>query len=699
MSETIETAKQPNALQPEEPTPKPKSSFNRRQFFGVSSAAAAFLAMPAKAIAKTTTTLPATKTNVCQPEALPYEFEAFCEPHTVMSQNGIAKLEFDVYETQVRLKRKDSGEVEDVKTRTYNGQIPGPTISLNPGDRIEINLRNYLPPNQGQHSLDCPSDFNTTNLHFHGLHVSPNSLCDSAGNSILSSDDVIYKLDPSTNGTYTEHPYCVWLPKDHAPGTHWYHSHLHGSTAIQVSNGMLGAIIIKEPHENKIVDNSDDKVFVMQEIVGEGDASIYCQKANQVPGEFLINGILRPTITVQRGKIQRWRFINGTASPRGLMQLRLVKDVFGICDPRQDPCSCTANDPVEMNLIAVDGISFYGKAPQPILGWDMSPGNRADFLVKLTEPGLYKIFKDAYSGFGNNASVKSKQILAYVYVPEEGPVFDDPLPPLIPGHLPRYLWPIQPNEFSNAPGAYNQDNPREIAFSLVGKGGQKGGGYYVNSELYDPDKIDVDVELGSSEVWRLTNIEHQEDNPNDPHYPYDPLPEKLQEKGYGYIGGSPHPFHIHVNPFQLVGDLIDPNGPNDSSNWRWWDTIAVEPDRPNNPEKGKPRIIWNRFSDYPGAYVFHCHILIHEDRGMMQNVRVKPTASNPGIPPCTSSTGEQAWPPGAEVCEDYLKLGVRIPPPNHANVRVPDCDTCETPSSTKSGGAKKRKGRGKKRKR
>jgi len=73
-----------------------------------------------------------------------------------------------------------------------------------------------------------------------------------------------------------------------------------------------------------------------------------------------------------------------------------------------------------------------------------------------------------------------------------------------------------------------------------------------------------------------------------------------------------HPFHIHVNPFQVVkrGDVEVP-----VSDRIWQDTVAVDP--------GIPLKILHRFEDYNGTFVLHCHILIHEDQGMMFDVKVK----------------------------------------------------------------------------
>jgi FtsP/CotA-like multicopper oxidase with cupredoxin domain len=78
-----------------------------------------------------------------------------------------------------------------------------------------------------------------------------------------------------------------------------------------------------------------------------------------------------------------------------------------------------------------------------------------------------------------------------------------------------------------------------------------------------------------------------------------------------------HPFHIHINPFQIVEIVDKVNGKTytPDGDLIWQDVIAI-------PPKGGSVRIRSRFADFTGTYVLHCHILAHEDRGMMQLVRV-----------------------------------------------------------------------------
>jgi FtsP/CotA-like multicopper oxidase with cupredoxin domain len=581
----------------QDPTP---SSLNRRVFLGAGVSAAAAFAMPSAAKAKTYK--PAQISNPVLKQSTAPIYRPFVEPKAVFTQNnGKVTLGFVAEQTPVQVPQPD-GTYQSVVVRNYNNAIPGPTIYVDPGDIIAITLQNNLPspdPTCVNPVPNTPNCFNTTNIHFHGLHVSPSSYTDPSSGQVISSDDVLFEMAP---GEY--HQWCIWLPQFHAPGTHWYHSHKHGSTGIQVANGMAGALIIREPGQNSIVDSNNDFVWLLQEAASATD-NVY---NGVTTGQFLVNGVYQPTHTIHsptmQGTLQRWRFINASATPKGLMNLKLYK-----CDAN----NCTT--PASMYLMAVDGISFYGKKAREIStsGWNLAPGNRADFLINL-EPGNYQLVKDLYQGNGapgGNAGV-TPTVLAYIKVlPPILPPKPMPLPPIfdpkndiIPGQFPPYLQPIQGNEIVN--------NTTAIKFFIQAKGN-----YQIDGQQYS-GCISHTAKLGTAEEWTLIN------NGN----------------SGSASGGSAHPFHIHVNPFQLVGAppeiaLINPALPDTPDNRIWWDTIAVEPGT-GTSQFGTPVLnnvkIWQRFSDYPGEFVLHCHILIHEDQGMMQNILIQDNGK--GIGPC-----------------------------------------------------------------
>lgn len=601
------------------PDPKPDARIGRRQFLIAGSGLAAALSAPGWAQAQTAPVPGGSEPTGGNPPAPPSPdlkpLKKFQEPTAIASRQGVATVDLRLESVVFNYEIAAGSTPVSVCTRSYNGLIPGPTVMLDAGDRVELQLSNTLVGDGPEAKLNAPNMFNTTNIHFHGLHVSPRSY-GKDGESTLSSDDVLYELHPrdSVDKPIPSHQWCVWLPDFHAPGTHWYHSHCHGSTGVQVSNGMAGAIIVREPEPVlNMVGETEDKVWLLQEIRQPDKPLTQCpavlndkldftedSQVYQGAGtwNFLVNGLYQPMVTIKAGQNQRWRFINATSTPRGLMTLKLAR----ANGPDDINAKVAESDLVDLYLIAVDGISFYGKPPEPIgpsnqrspqrLSWELAPGNRADFLVNLPA-GYYKVIKDYGGGQGKTLKGElSPQVLAIVEV--QASVFNEKIPARVPGFLERfpYLKPIATEELRKNDAG--QILNRNVVFSTAKAVGA--GNYKVNQSIYAPDCANIQVNLGSCEEWTLTTQE-----------------------------GAFHPFHIHVNPFQLVGDKIDPEGPDDPSNWRWWDTIAV----PRN----QILRIRNRFADFAGGFVIHCHILIHEDQGMMMNVVVQETDQEKGALP------------------------------------------------------------------
>jgi FtsP/CotA-like multicopper oxidase with cupredoxin domain len=168
---------------------------------------------------------------------------------------------------------------DELELRTYSGCLTSPLIDARPGETLHIALHNELDPNDPTCGatpapyLQLPVGvgcFNTTNFHSHGLHVSP------SGNS----DNVLRTMPPAA----APYPITIAIPKDHPAGTFWYHAHMHGSTAVGVSSGDEGVLVVRGTRDwahrasnNGIVDvdtilhGADqvpftDTVFLLQQI-------------------------------------------------------------------------------------------------------------------------------------------------------------------------------------------------------------------------------------------------------------------------------------------------------------------------------------------------------------------------------------------------------------------------------------------------
>jgi len=238
----------------------------------------------------------------------------------------------------------------------------------------------FIQESKGVYLGTTPASFNTTNLHFHGLHVSP------TGNS----DNVLLDIVPQSHLRYE-----VKLPATHPIGSYWYHAHAHGSTAIQVGSGMAGAFIIEDdpktiPSSLRAA-NKGEKVFVLQTILyneagrldqitalfPDPDKPTH-QNCCGIEGTWscskrriTINGQIVPVITMKRGEVQRWRLID-TAFREGI--------AFSV-------------EGHDLHEIALDG-NYLGrvdtwKAGTPI---DLQPGYRSDVLIKASmKSGDYEI--------------------------------------------------------------------------------------------------------------------------------------------------------------------------------------------------------------------------------------------------------------------------------------------------------------------
>jgi FtsP/CotA-like multicopper oxidase with cupredoxin domain len=544
--------------------------------------------------------------------------------------------------------------------------FPGPTLHLNratderPGDAFQILLQNYLPPsnedcvwekgncdcsdpnNQPQccqlvtkpNGMNCFHGDNTTNLHFHGTHVSPQSPQDFVLLQLTPfgtpKGSVMHGKDYEVTG---EFQYAVNpLPKNQSEGTHWYHPHKHGSTAEQVGNGMAGGIIIEGPFDKWLQGQYDnrlrEKLMVVQQV---HDLNFTTKQGtfNPIP---LINGQLVPQVTMFRGEVQRWRFVNANIDATA----QLVIDFNGVDD-----------NSIQAKQIAMDGVQFSPKnyECQPLLdatpcdgkisdlAFQFSPGNRADFLVKA--PDAIGEFFVPYEVFGNVqeqgtrplatralrspdriqraltrqsldaiAPGTSQPALLSINVVDCPPVlvnctmeFPASLPP-----LPPFLRPITPKgepqqvQFQILkPDGTQQKNPAPdgiFGIWVKGQNGDKQQQFREDcaafTEVLDPD---------GGEEWHVS----QNLTRNAPF----------------------HVFHIHINPFQVVSTADAAGKTITYPEPIWMDSITLPSNQnPNDPENPKGQIvIRQRFEDYTGLYVLHCHFLGHEDRGMMLSVQ------------------------------------------------------------------------------
>jgi len=508
--------------------------------------------------------------------------------------------------------------------------------------------------NANQHHPDCMHGDNTTNLHLHGTHISPQS----------PQDYVLLELHPGGDKGKTLHAMTARsnlqvgtfqyrtdpFPYTQAEGTHWYHPHKHGSVALQVANGMPGALIILGPFDKWLDDyyakkgtKLDEKLLVAQQIeegtnlFGKGGAP-----------KVLINGLANPKLTVQAGEVQRWRVVNATMQKAGQLTITFPAGAQAV-------------------QIAQDGVQFAREtyAKQPLLTngkFSLSPGNRADFLVRMPPtPTKVHMTETVLGNLSARARQKIQQrdreakalaasneaeapiLTLEVVEPPKGGANVKAVPSGFPSEaewpaMPPYLKNIEPSEIKGR---------QDLTFSMVsettgpptdGAAGDPSTVFLINDRQYCPDCVNVTTLLGTADEWRIENSSSQQ-----------------------------HPFHIHTNPFQLVEQWGTIDGQLTSVKYDppiWFDTIALPTPTSQDVDAGpiwnnddakvkcpgvcqKTKGVWNgnwkttvegkmsvcgctfngyvkllhRYLDFTGEYVLHCHFLGHEDRGMMFGVQ------------------------------------------------------------------------------
>lgn len=462
------------------------------------------------------------------------------EPEVRTSFAGFLDTVFNISMSPNRLGGLDGGK--RINTGVYEGLLPGPTLRVKPGDVMNIRLINNLPPNPDVPPINplLPHQIYSTNLHTHGLHVSP------SGNS----DNVLLQIDPGEDFNYS-----IAIPPNFPGGTHWYHPHKHGSVTTQFQGGMSGAIIVEGALDAvPEVAAARDITVLFQELQLNNKGEVEPPDINTTdigdvyPADkiyYTVNGQVNPILRARPGEVVRLRFINTTIDAFYPLQL----------------------DNHDMYLLANDGISLAEVETMDQVF--IEPGSRADVLIQAGEPGIYILRGLEYAR--SSTIVRDEVNLMTLIV--EG----EPLSMGLPTILPAPYTNITDDEITGT---------REIVFDTVTNTGQFPGydidlAFTIDGGLYMGDVVNQTVQLGAVEEWTITNNATED-----------------------------HNFHIHTNPFEVVA--ID-GEPLDTPVWQ--DTILL-------PRNGGSITIRSRFLDFTGALVLHCHILDHEDLGMMQNVEI-----------------------------------------------------------------------------
>lgn len=429
--------------------------------------------------------------------------QPFAEPPRTESTGG--RLQIDLVSDD----RGITVAGTEVEGRAYAGALLGPTLVVRPGDSVDLTLDNRLDER--------------TNIHFHGLHVSPAD----------NGDNIFLSVEPGERFAYS-----LAIPDDHPPGTFWYHSHAHGSSEEQVFGGLSGVIIVEGLADLLPPDlrGVDQVVVALKDAQVTGDRIVATDIDSNAPTLRTVNGLSQPVQEIAPGAIQLWHVANIGAD--------IWYDV--------ELAGST------MTVIGEDGNPKWRVEEAEHLV--LPPGKRYELLVSAPPEGdstfrtrRYEQGDDTYPATdlltlrstGSTGPTVVRQVMPTSLIPE-ATIPEDEV--------------VERRTFT-----FSEDESNR---------------FFINGKEFDAERVDVRPRLGTAEEWTLRNSSDEQ-----------------------------HPFHIHVNDFQVVS--ID-GRPYDASGVQ--DTVPLLPDQ--------DVVIRIRFTDFPGKFVFHCHILNHEDNGMMAVVEV-----------------------------------------------------------------------------
>jgi FtsP/CotA-like multicopper oxidase with cupredoxin domain len=434
---------------------------------------------------------------------------------------------------------------------SYAGKTEPPLIRLSPGGTMQVRYVNNLPVHSDEKCALALCE-NMSNLHFHGLHVSPER----------PQDDVLTTM--SMPGQVLN--YRVDVPSYAPPGLYWYHTHPHGESARQDLDGMSGAIVIDgiDRYYPELRDMPERVLILRDQVIEHGDDRKKIQEQVEIPQArcgtsieqdlervFTINGAIRPQIPIRPGERQFWRIVN--ASPDRYADIQLGAQ--------------------QLEIVALDGMPLsYHDSNRGIRRVDhflMAPGGRVEAIVTGPIEGTRTTLSTRCVDTGPDGDNNPSMVLADVVSSPKAAEPERRLPALIGP-------PVYKNFSSQELESLKAHDPDFTVLFTEDKNG-----FYINGKKFAMDSAPMlRARVGSMQHWRVANDT-----------------------------GEVHPFHIHQVHFLAYAVNGVP-----SEMPEWLDTVNV-------PYGGRVDLIMD-FTDpvIRGMSVFHCHLLSHEDKGMMAKI-------------------------------------------------------------------------------
>jgi FtsP/CotA-like multicopper oxidase with cupredoxin domain len=482
-----------------------------------------------------------------------------------------------------------------------------PTLRLQPGDLLILGLKNEqsaAPPRDAMapHAHAMPGACSSgamstasTNVHFHGLTVRP----------VCHQDDVLNTLIAPGAEPFE---YRFRIPLNEPPGLYWYHPHVHGLTNAQVLGGASGALVIEGVERaNPWLAGLAERVFIIrdQELLNpdapavktdsmpppmvmydaEGDVLNSGTGGGKPAKDLSINFVPVPypnyapaVIKLRPGERQLWRVLNASAVT--YLDLQLLVD----------------NQLQALGVVGLDGVPInHNGSADPHVLWQshalLPPAGRIELVVKGPPEGAKASFVTRTVDTGpageNDPTRPLATLIADPAAPEPRTHLDAAPRPLTRPSLPWLgnVPPVRTRTLYFSEQAHDPQAPNSPTDFFITVDGQQ-------PTLFDPSSKtpNIVVHQGEVEDWIIEN--------------------RTQEL---------HAFHIHQLHFMLVdwnGIPLDEPFLRDTVNVAYWDGKSPQyPSVKLRMDFRDPNVV--------GTFVYHCHLLEHEDAGMMGVIRVE----------------------------------------------------------------------------
>jgi FtsP/CotA-like multicopper oxidase with cupredoxin domain len=528
------------------------------------------------------------------------------EPEDLRSQNGVLEAQLTASNAA-----QANGAIRYCYTDAAGHESP--TLRVHPGDLVILHLTNALtevshgniaamPAHAHAHSSANPCTSGimspvSTNLHFHGLTIPP----------VCHQDDVMKtSLQPGD----APFEYRFKVPENEPPGLYWYHPHIHGFSKEQLLGGASGALIVEGIERvKKAAAGLPERVFVIRDmdlvnpnappaksepvvpkfmIDKDGDSANNGTGFGKPAKDLSINYVPVPypdyppaTIETRPGEKQLWRVLNASA----ITYLNLAV----LFNRVPQPLGLVAMDGVPMNLndSLKDSVD-----PQNHIG--LPPGARVEFIVNGPAEGVTGLFVtrtvDTGPGGENDTNRMLAKIVSSPNAPEAGAKLESSPRPL---PMPSEAWlgsvaPVRERHLYFSEKLTDPNDPTSAVEFYLTVDGQEPKMFDMSSDI--PNIV---AQQGTVEDWIIENRSREL-----------------------------HAFHIHQLHFLLLeysGRQVNEDFLRDTVNVPYYDGRSLAyPTVRLRMDFRDPNIV--------GTFVYHCHLLEHEDKGMMGSIRVDPAS-------------------------------------------------------------------------